>query len=67
MDAVTAFLKGTLNEEIYMKQQEAMDDGTGRVCKLQKSIYGLKQASIVRVGRSKKRSWPVYLLSCFIK
>lgn len=47
MDAVTAFLNGTLEEEIYMKQPECMDDGSGKVCKLQKSIYGLKQASRV--------------------
>lgn len=47
MDAVTAFLNGNLKEEIYMEQPEGIDDGTGRVCKLQKSIYGLKQASRV--------------------
>lgn len=44
MDVVTAFLQGDLNEEIYMEQPECYDDGTKRVCKLHKSVYGLKQA-----------------------
>ena len=46
MDVVTAFLYGSLDETIYMRQplgfekkgQEKM------VCKLLKSIYGLKQS-----------------------
>lgn len=45
MDVKCAFLNGQLNEEIYMQQPEGFEDGTNRVCKLQKSIYGLKQAS----------------------
>lgn len=44
MDAVTAFLQGDLEEEIYMEQPEDYQDGTNRVCKLNRSIYGLKQA-----------------------
>ena len=44
MDAVTAFLQGDVDEEIYMEQPEGFDDGTGRVCRLNRSIYGLKQA-----------------------
>lgn len=47
MDAVTAFLHGDLSDEIYMRQPELFDDGTGRVCRLNKSLYGLKQASCV--------------------
>ena len=47
MDAVTAFLQGELNEEVFMEQPEYFNDGTGRVCALKKSIYGLKQASRV--------------------
>lgn len=45
MDVVTAFLHGDVKEAIYMKQPENYDDGTGKVCKLSKSLYGLKQAS----------------------
>lgn len=44
-DVKTAFLHGVLKESLYMYQPEGFDDGTGRVCKLLKSIYGLKQAS----------------------
>lgn len=47
MDAVTAFLNGKLEEEIYMEQPLHFDDKSGRYCKLIKSIYGLKQASRV--------------------
>ena len=43
-DIKTAFLYGTLIEEIFMKQPEGFSDGTSRVCKLLKSLYGLKQA-----------------------
>lgn len=44
LDAVTAFLQGDLSEDIYMEQPQAFDDGSGRICKLKKSIYGLKQS-----------------------
>lgn len=44
MDAITAFLQGDLDEEIFMEQPEHYEDGTGRVCRLNRSIYGLKQA-----------------------
>ena len=47
MDVKTTFLNGDLKEEIYMKQPEGfITNGNDRiVCKLKKSIYGLKQAS----------------------
>ncbi|CAI7827892.1 unnamed protein product, partial [Closterium sp. NIES-54] len=44
MDISTAFLYGILEEDVYMTQPPGYEDGTGRVCKLKKSIYGLKQA-----------------------
>ncbi|CAI7800537.1 unnamed protein product [Closterium sp. NIES-53] len=44
MDVKTAFLYGVVDEEIYMKQPKGSEDGSGRVCRLNKSIYGVKQA-----------------------
>ena len=51
MDVKTAVLNGNLNEEVYMTQTEGFTSGSGgKVCKLQRSIYGLKQTS---------RSWNI--------
>lgn len=44
-DIKTAFLYGTLEEDIYMQQPVGYEDGSGKVCKLLKGLYGLKQAS----------------------
>jgi hypothetical protein len=46
MDVKTAFLNGNLTEE-YMIEPEGFVDPKliGKICKLQKSIHGLKQAS----------------------
>ena len=47
MDVVTAFLNGTINEEIYMEQPPGYIKKGEKdlVCKLNRSIYGLKQSS----------------------
>ncbi|GJX40230.1 putative RNA-directed DNA polymerase [Tanacetum coccineum] len=47
MDIKTTFLNGYLDEDIYMVQPEGFVDPNHprKVCKLQRSIYGLKQAS----------------------
>ncbi|KAM2676504.1 hypothetical protein EV1_003163 [Malus domestica] len=52
MDVKTAFLNGYLEEELYMTQPEGFmfKSEKTKVCKLQRSIYGLKQAS---------RSWNI--------
>ena len=44
MDVKTAFLNGKLDEDIYMEQPEgfAKKGNEHLVCKLKKSIYGLK-------------------------
>ena len=47
IDVKTTFLNDNLEEEVHMKQPErfSSSDGEHLVCKLKKSIYGLKQAS----------------------
>jgi hypothetical protein len=46
MDVKTTFLHGDLEEEIYMKQPEGfvVKGKTELVCKMKKSLYGLKQS-----------------------
>ena len=44
MDVKGAYLNGILKEKVYMHQLEGYEDGTGRVCELIKTLYGLKQS-----------------------
>ena len=46
MDVTTAFLYGILEEEVYMEQPDgyAKIGQENKVCRLKKSIYGLKQS-----------------------
>ena len=57
VDVTTAFLNGNLEEEVYMKQPQGyFDEGEEHLmCKLKKSIYGLKQSS---------QCWNTVLDSC---
>ena len=52
MDVKTTFLNGFIKEELYMMQPEGFVNpkGANKMCKLQRSIYGLVQAS---------RSWNI--------
>ena len=47
MDVKTIFLNGNLLEDVYMTQPKGSVtlENFGKVCKLQRSIYGLKKAS----------------------
>lgn len=43
-DIKTAFLNGDIEEEVYIKQPPGFEKGN-KVCRLQKCLYGLKQAA----------------------
>ncbi|KAL0451791.1 UNVERIFIED_CONTAM: Retrovirus-related Pol polyprotein from transposon RE1 [Sesamum latifolium] len=57
VDINNAFLHGFLEEDIYMKAPEGYHVQSGQICKLKRSLYGLKQAS---------RQWNLELTSHLI-
>lgn len=52
-----SFLIGFLDEEIYMKQPEGFVDGSDCICRLNRSLYGLKQT---------RRNWNKRFSDCFM-
>ncbi|CAI7900020.1 unnamed protein product [Closterium sp. NIES-54] len=47
LDMKNAFLHSKLDMVLYMYQPNYFDDGTGQVCKLLKSLYGLKKSPLL--------------------
>ncbi|CAI7905133.1 unnamed protein product [Closterium sp. NIES-54] len=47
LDMRNAFLQSKLNRVLYMYHPDYYDNRTGRVCKLLKSLYGLKQTPLL--------------------
>ncbi|CEG45218.1 polyprotein [Plasmopara halstedii] len=45
LDADTAFLNSDLKERVYMEVPYGIEDAGGYMCRLDKAIYGLKQAA----------------------
>ena len=44
MDVETAFLNGKVTTEVYVNQPKGYEDGTERVYKLLKALYGLRES-----------------------
>ena len=58
MDVKTAYLHAPIDRDIYMEQPEGYEkEGGELVCKLEKSIYGLKQSG---------RNWNEMLHTCLV-
>ena len=48
MDVATAFLNGQVSSEVYLCQPKGYSDGTNKVCKLRKALYGLRKSPKAR-------------------
>jgi len=44
MDMETAFLNGRVKSEVFVRQPSGFNDNSGRVCKLEKALYGLRES-----------------------
>ena len=44
MDVVTAFLNGIVRWEVYVSQPKSYNDGSNKICKLAKALYGLRES-----------------------
>ena len=53
MDVKTTFLNGLIEEEVYIEQPQGFetDDRESYVCRLKKTLHGLKQAPNAWYGR----------------
>jgi hypothetical protein len=47
-DVTTAFLSSKTHKEIYLVHPYGFEDGTKRVCKLQRALYGLAASPVWR-------------------
>ncbi|CAI7784064.1 unnamed protein product [Closterium sp. NIES-53] len=64
LDMKNAFLQSKLDRVLYIYKPDYFDNGTGQVCKLLKSLYGLKQSPLlwyraldgVLLGAGRKKS-----------
>ena len=43
-DVKNAFLHGDIDRDVYIQQPPGFTDGTSRICKLRRALYGLKQS-----------------------
>lgn len=53
-DVKTAFLNSELDQALYMRIPEGFPKKPGTVCKLQKSLYGLKQSPLLWANKLKE-------------